>query len=380
MNNLTKLRNPLFAVIFTLVLWNGAVSAQEQSAAAVSVSSNTAEAEEALQEEQQAKERKMLEQIHARRNEILQMKANHQKAIDELTEKQRARRAAKCAAEKKTTEECAPAQISIHVRTDRALGTGISAKERIAEVKKFHIGFDRKMQINPIKQTDGIKTGWVVAYGHLIRPPYKFEYKATKLYVNGVQVEPSLTWERDYKKNRHESTALELQNADILTNLEHKTKAIYLKKHGKVPEEELRTEILEMFKTHPLIKDAKWQEMGTALLYTQKDAPYDFMNGVLFGMPPRLVEKRPSLEEFHRSTLDLYERDLKEGACLFWGTEREGIDGQSCRDMKANVNKIVNESGLSKDEKAEKLCDAFSNWVRETPFDILENYNAEEWK
>lgn len=50
-----------------------------------------------------------------------------------------------------------------------------------------------RMPIKQITPKDGIKTGHVIAYGHYIKPPYKFEIREdTLLFVNNVQIYPSL--------------------------------------------------------------------------------------------------------------------------------------------------------------------------------------------
>jgi len=50
-----------------------------------------------------------------------------------------------------------------------------------------------RVDIHPITPKDGIWTGYVIAYGHYIKPPYKFEIKHdTILYINDVQIEPPI--------------------------------------------------------------------------------------------------------------------------------------------------------------------------------------------
>src|SRR3569832_1186698 len=50
---------------------------------------------------------------------------------------------------------------------------------------------DRKLPVNPKQPSKGINSGRIVIYGHLIPPPYALQYRGEKLFVNGIQVDPS---------------------------------------------------------------------------------------------------------------------------------------------------------------------------------------------
>jgi hypothetical protein len=50
-----------------------------------------------------------------------------------------------------------------------------------------------RLDINPVTPDSGIKTGFVIAYGHMLARPYRFETKGDSvLLVNRVQVYPEL--------------------------------------------------------------------------------------------------------------------------------------------------------------------------------------------
>jgi len=69
-----------------------------------------------------------------------------------------------------------------------------------------------RMPIKQITPKDGIWTGHVIAYGHYIKPPYKFEIREdTFLFVNNVQIYPtliskvSIAWEEELEKRALET-------------------------------------------------------------------------------------------------------------------------------------------------------------------------------
>ncbi|MDD2772251.1 MAG: hypothetical protein PHP45_00975 [Elusimicrobiales bacterium] len=371
MNNLTKL---LFAVIFTLAflaLRGGDISAQEQSTSTVSVSTNTAEAEEALQEEQQAKERKVLEQIHAVRKEILDMKVKHQKELDELTEKQRARRAARCAAEGKNTEECAQVK---QVKTDWRKLSPLERSKRLASLKS-----SRKIEIKPQKQSDGIKTGLVVAYGHLIPPPYNVDYIDHRLFINGVQVQPSLIEQRNSRehpfrlspeKRAIQDKAGEFINAAVKVYRGEKTEDMAA----------VKKQILDMFAKHPdMILNPEWR--GETLCYA---TPVFRGTSCIYLGPPRNslikvreqgTEEKKKIEEFFRKEqVSSVETILRAGKMIYIPAVDSGV---LAKDVCLMISKIMQNSNLDNAKKAEALF----NIVRSYSFalDLIENYTPAEW-
>ncbi|MCK4234456.1 hypothetical protein KAX75_08510 [candidate division WOR-3 bacterium] len=64
-----------------------------------------------------------------------------------------------------------------------------------------------KMDIHQITPDSGITTGHIIAYGHYIKPPYKIEVKDTIVYVNGVQIHPTLLSPGEKKKREEEKKA-----------------------------------------------------------------------------------------------------------------------------------------------------------------------------
>jgi hypothetical protein len=50
-----------------------------------------------------------------------------------------------------------------------------------------------RIDISPVTPDSGINTGYVIAYGHYISPPYQVTVRDCSTYVNGVRIEPLLS-------------------------------------------------------------------------------------------------------------------------------------------------------------------------------------------
>ena len=67
-----------------------------------------------------------------------------------------------------------------------------------------------KTSLNIEIPNEGITTGYVIAYGHYIKPPYNVEIKNdTMLFINGVQIFPVLPSKLEIEKERREKIWLD---------------------------------------------------------------------------------------------------------------------------------------------------------------------------
>lgn len=155
-------------------------------------------------------------------------------------------------------QSTAPAQATAQKMAGAVL-TPIETARKLTRIKG-----SRKIEIKPIKQADGIKFGMVVAYGHLIPGPYKVEIVADKVFVNGVQVSPSLVAERDVKpvKIPTDKKAFAQQMYDLNREIKKKyyVKALFIDK------KKLQSEILSYTKSQSIVEDARW---GTDILFVK---------------------------------------------------------------------------------------------------------------
>jgi len=241
----------------------------------------------------------------------------------------------------------------------------------------------RKIEINPVTPKDGIKTGLVIAYGHVIKPPYRVYYEGENLMINGVQVRPSLILERERKKKRkpephskgHVSKATKIMNTLKKMYMEGlKTKSLY----------EVQDEITEfVLKSSDVYKNPRWlSDDVMEVRFTDPDIGFriNFSKTPPIKVDPELRKKwqKKRTKEIHESILKRTKGTLRGGHTIIFlsGGGRQGHHN----DIRPKVNKIMTEKGLSEEERIDKLKDQIFLGSYESAFDVIENYNPEEWK
>lgn len=239
----------------------------------------------------------------------------------------------------------------------------------------------RKVEVVRTPASGGISSGLVVVYGHPLPQPYHFEYWDHLLFVNGVQVEPTIVMQRDHDKNpKEELTPEKADKFNQLNALANEVRKHYFDEAGKVPEDKLHEEILSRVRSHPLIKEAHWMN-EKILVYTRTDDKYPSGNGISFSSPsPRASVKPPPQDKIKADHIAELEAHLKTGHCLFFGAigAWRGY-GRQCGDIKKRVIEVMKDSSIPEVEKEKKLKDAFGG-SSENAKDIMSNYNESEWK
>jgi len=242
----------------------------------------------------------------------------------------------------------------------------------------------KRQEIKSTPDANGIKTGLVIVYGHPIPGPYKFEYRGAYLFVNNVQVEPSILRQREFANIYHKPTPEETQKYAELDKLERSAYKFYFEQKGKMPDDMLHAQILDMFLKHPLIRSAHWVS-DDSLNYNATTTTNKFLeHGVSF-VPDQNILPTPrpkrSLAEMQQKRIGRVEKDLKDGGCVFFMTEGGTWHTPSYKidRFKDAVNQIMNHPELSDIEKQKQLLKFLDHAAGPTN-DILANYNASEWK
>jgi len=240
----------------------------------------------------------------------------------------------------------------------------------------------RKIAVSPVKQADGIKTGLVIAYGHIIPPPYKIETDGRNLLINGVQVDPSLVGERERKKQSGLHSPMSPEQAKQYRRqdeVDSQVLAIYRAGAGKKPMEQVRTEILELLRKstdvylNPGVSDKGYGGEIAGSGGLQFSMPLTLADSPK--VPDSVIKARAS--EARKDTVSMFSMDLKNGACIVFVSDGYTIGVNKSR--LGNVYDIMQEPGLSNDDRIEKLkTQVFNNY--EASFQIVENYRPEEWK
>lgn len=238
----------------------------------------------------------------------------------------------------------------------------------------------RKVQVNAKVDGVGISSGLVVVYGHPIPKPYHIEYRGNLLFVNDIQVGPSLVQQRELDKTKHDMTPADAEHFGDLQGLTQRVRKIYFEKQGKLPGDELRNEVLAIVRKHPRIKDAEWS--GDMILYHAKGAYEAVTNAISFLPRSARADAKPnkSQAELRSSFVKELEDHLKKGGCLFWGTV--GLwrsPAGKCERVKVEIAEVMDKSNLSDDEKERRLREVFGG-AHDEPLDVMSNYESREWK
>jgi hypothetical protein len=234
----------------------------------------------------------------------------------------------------------------------------------------------RKISIKQVRPHEGIGTGTVMAYGHVIRPPYKIEYSGSRLLINGVQVIPSLVKERTRKSNPPKRLSPEKRAVeDKVGELIIVAKKMYSSRKEGSSLEAMHGDILLILGKHPdLIKNPRWQ--SEVLCYATPAYPFDqCVNFAPSSLPPpEAMSGRES--EAKAMQIKQIEDYLKKGDWVCFGSFGL-LRTQS--DPRKRVNEIMKDVSLSRDQRIELLKErAFKSY--DLALDVADNYSQEEWQ
>lgn len=265
--------------------------------------------------------------------------------------------------------------LAIASASDAFSQSNTTKKSPMLKLEQMQIKGSRKIVISPVQPTSGIDTGGVVAYGHVIPPPYRVEYSGDRLLVNGVQVEPSLVRERDV--HEHPPKALPPEKQAIQQKageLMIAARKIFEEGEEHVSIDVLHRNILDLLSKHPdVILNPTWRGTKT-LCYTTpvyQSSQCEGFGPSIFSSPE--VQARNTEKNKADEILQM-EKELKAGGWICFGsTDRTG----AARDPRDAVNRIMNDFSLAQEQKVELLKGIFHRYG--TALDIVDNYVAAEW-
>lgn len=253
----------------------------------------------------------------------------------------------------------------------------------------------RKIEIQPVRQATGVATGCVIAYGHLIPPPYGFERKNKTLYINAVQVEPSMVRERS--KTPPKVLPETAQNRYLkMEDTMAKAQRYYRVNYGQKTLGQLKSEIRDsVLHDTGVVSGAQWVGDTTLMIdwveagsVAMVFAPPTKLDKIVDAMSPAeqkrykadvksKAEKKAAEtgKEFFHLVDSNYKRALTDGKCLvFTG---DGQTAVAILNTKAIVE-IMERSNLAYDARAELLHRNGLSY--QAVLDILENFNSQEWQ
>jgi len=260
-----------------------------------------------------------------------------------------------------------------------------------------------QMDIKQITPKDGIRTGYVIAYGHFIKPPYKFEIvNDTMLFLNGVQIEPQLYPKKLYRyidSIRAERAAKDPYQAKkdsicrAITTLDSIARVIYKQVYKSRGRDGAVDTVMKFFKAQDIIDSVSfcgfWDKDGaqfeifhprppgkTSLIITLRGPDFKPDTVPLFKSTPQ--SKREVIERF---LLKKYNDELEKGwLLLFTGTPGSPYERSQGDKYIRKLLSILDNRDLSLEEK-------FSE-VEKIKYDLplykgikvlLYNYTPSEW-
>lgn len=249
----------------------------------------------------------------------------------------------------------------------------------------------RKLAINPVKQTDGIKTGCIIAYGHYLKPPYKLENIGEKLLINGVQVAPSLIREREQAQMPKVIITTKMEeDFKRRRKLEIDAYLLYQAGKGKKAEQDLKNEVLAFVQASTnIVVDAYWDRFSKDDNIVVKYVGASSLSDLSFYRKPigfistdtTKSEKRGlnrAAVAREQSRLRVV-KGLNDGGCLVFHSDG-GRSAFPYNDLiRSCVNKSMGDTGLSSDQRIESVAKCFAGDYHGA-MDILENYNPDEWE
>jgi len=249
-------------------------------------------------------------------------------------------------------------------------------QERYQKISNLTTG-SRKISISPVAPSSGIKTGVVMAYGHIIPAPYGVDYSSdNRLRINGVQVRPSLVKERHRREHplktlSSDKQELQQQAGELILA----ARKVYDERKSGEAIAQLHQRVLDMLgQNSDLIQQPNWQK--EVLCYTTPAyGPGQCVNFDHSASIPTTnqaaIETKNKADEIAQ-----IEMNLKEGKWVCFGS----MGGMSTmRNPRAAVNQIMTDSSLTNKQKADKLKEqAFHSY--DLALDVVENFDATEWR
>lgn len=278
--------------------------------------------------------------------------------------------------------------------TAPAQAKGPVAWDKLSPLERYRQGAganikSRKIQIEPVNQTTGINTGLVIAYGHVLQPPYRVYLEGNRVLINGVQVVPSFVWERETKKAKSDIASDRKQRYSRIEAIQKLVLEIYCDGKGKKAGNVLVEEMLgSIRKETDIVVQASWQgdfpKGSLSVQYRGEDGADSIdlreTNCPSFWEKLRAKnQKKQTTDERHMEVLAGYvdgiKKGLEMGQVKFFASHGVSELGKDCRD---DVNKIMADKNTSETQKAEALHQLGLDYA--AALDVISNYSGAEWR
>lgn len=230
---------------------------------------------------------------------------------------------------------------------------------------------DRRIDVHPKISKSGVAAGVVIAFGHVIPGPYKFEYLDSKLLVNGVQLIPSPLSEKENEKTRALVTTNRKRHLDELNRVQAVAQNKF--ERGRPPEE-----ILQYVKSQSaVVADAKWESDRVMTFRLAGDKFFTHMfefQGLSQQTRKQAMSAAGGIESQQR-LLHQYEQDLENGMCLFFSSDNGVL---RIVDPRRNIVQIMTKKNANDEDRLMALSKILSASTV-AAHDVLANFSLQEW-
>ncbi|MEW6104579.1 MAG: hypothetical protein AB1630_12330, partial [bacterium] len=237
----------------------------------------------------------------------------------------------------------------------------------------------------------GIRSGTVIAYGHLLKPPYYVERKDEEVFINGIRVHPILS-NPNYKITvvvTEEERKRYKEKREIEGKIGKALKEYYLEVKAKEGREVAKKKLLEFAKRFEDIEKIEWDnDMPESPFIKWKHEKYPTAIDNFAYPNPTEEERKKAKERRKKDSLETaikykkrYEEDLKaNGVWVFnYGGTPQTYQTYSYSNIKESVINIMENLKLSNKEKIKELMLLF--WKDDDAGkSVFYNYDPKEWK
>lgn len=228
-----------------------------------------------------------------------------------------------------------------------------------------------KIDVVPMKLSEGIKTGLVMVYGHIISPPFKVERDGNRIFVNGIRVQPSLVRERQERARKgpdlsHEQNELN-KKIGLVYREAYKVYAESPSSAGK--------KIQDMMAQQPdIFKNVQWHESGANICFVSPRSKVQECWGLKPWDGPSKQELASNQVKIAEESKSSIERHLREGKFVVF--DSRGQFGPT-RDFRAAARAILRDKSLTRTQKIEKVKEVVEDYG--LALDVVDNYSEAEW-
>jgi hypothetical protein len=219
----------------------------------------------------------------------------------------------------------------------------------------------------------GVKSGMVIVYGHPIKPPYLMVFRQGKLYMNDVQVEPSLYVERE--KAQIPAEAYQAEFGNIASKVGGEIQK--MSREGKSSDE-----ILKFARSQQGVKNVHLERPDSIMMEIEADgrvSPFGVALPPRGSKPPAAI-RRDQMTPAVKLKIETDMTALKQGKCIIYLSQGGTSSRFMPKEFKAEIMRIMLSPELDQEQRIRQVADKFFFGAKWPAQDIVTNFTEAEWK